>query len=286
MNEHMPAWRAAWHLDDPEWVKQRKQNWKRMKNSPAVESLFMPNKDELKKIKNFYLTGSAFDPEPAEKDWRWNNYHPDTRPVPISKAMLLELWLTADDSEENWQHIYDKYTNSHHRDARWAFRDALHRLYPEYGSIFDGREARIYRLLGPTRCRRENYPELSPEQYRSVCDSVCAELGMPITAHLEASPGDPNSISPLLVREWCDSVPGAHESKVSQSKRLERPEFLHVFTNWIVRIVSISRNIASDSDQFDPGQACMARDIIAFLSEMTLPKQLDDVLGEYLDDRE
>lgn len=284
MNEHMPAWRAAWHLDDPEWVKQRKQNWKRMKNSPAVESLFMPNKDELKKIKNFYLTGSAFDPEPAEKDWRWNNYHPDTRPVPISKAMLLELWLTADDSEENWQHIYDKYTNSHHRDARWAFRDALHRLYPEYGSIFDGREARIYRLLGPTRCRPEDYPDLSDDLFRKISKSENSMIGAPIKALLTEDNRSIDDFVPTLAREWCDTVPGAYEFAESVSS--ERPKLLPTLVKGLEKAFAKASMISREPERFASSQVQLAENIIAFLSEMTLPKQLDDVLGEYLDDRE
>jgi hypothetical protein len=227
--ENKPAWRSAWHLDDPDWVKGRQRAWKGIKNSPFIKELLLPNKGELKKIKNFYLIGSAFDPEPPLEDWDWECYHPDTSPIPVTSAMLLELWLTADDSEDNWTHIKDKYRKDDFRSARDRFRDAIYRLYPKYGSIFDGLEARIYTLLGPTRCRHEDYPGVEENQFRRISKSVNSKLGVPISAHLAAEEPHSDNITPLFAAEWCDTIVDAYEYIVVESQELKRPEFLEVF---------------------------------------------------------
>jgi hypothetical protein len=35
-SEHKPAWRAAWRLDDPDWIKARQRAWKKIKNLPFI----------------------------------------------------------------------------------------------------------------------------------------------------------------------------------------------------------------------------------------------------------
>jgi hypothetical protein len=228
--ENKPAWRSAWYLDDPDWVKGRQRAWKRIKSSPFIKELLLPNREDLKRIQNFYLTGSAFSPELTEEDWHWKNYHPNTRPVPVGGAsMLIELWLTADDSEANWNNIDNKYSSSSHDAARNSFRDAIYRLYPKYGSIFDGREARLYTLLGPTRCRHEDYPGVEENQFRRISKSVNSKLGVPISAHLAAEEPHSDSITPLFAAEWCDTIVDAYEYIVVESQELKRPEFLEVF---------------------------------------------------------
>jgi hypothetical protein len=283
-SEHKPAWRAAWRLDDPDWVKVRQRAWKKVKNSPFIKELLLPNKEDLKRIQNFFLTGSAFDPELPEEDWHWKNYHPDTRPLPVGEAtMLIELWLTADDSESNWQHIDDKYSEGSHQSARDRFRDALYRLYPEHGSVFDGREARIYSMLGPTRCRREDYPERSDKAFKRACRSVNAGLGTPIKVHLLSKEPRPDSIAPILAREWCDAVIGAYEYNVILADEKQNTGFIETFFVWVEDIVSASRKIVEDPEQYHPSQVELSQKIITYLSEMVFPQSLQEVLGKYLD---
>jgi hypothetical protein len=281
--ENKPAWRSAWHLDDPDWVKGRQRAWKGIKNSPFIKEVLLPNKGELKKIKNFYLIGSAFDPEPPLEDWDWECYHPDTSPIPVTSAMLLELWLTADDSEDNWQHIKDKYRKDDLRSARDRFRDAIYRLYPEHGSIFDGREARIYALLGPTRCRHEDYPGVREEVFSNISKSTNSTLGGPISSHLEAVQPNPDSITPMFAREWCDTIASAYEYTAAEANEFQRPEFLDVFISGLLETVSNCRKIISAPKQFHTTQVELSKRIITYLSETELPKPLLDILGEYLD---
>jgi hypothetical protein len=281
--EHRPAWRDAWRLDDPDWVKARQRAWKTIKNSAFIKEVLMPNKDELKKIKNFYLTGSGYDPEPPPEEWRWNSYHPDTKPVPVTSAMLVELWLTADDSENNWLHIDEKYSQGSHRSARDRFRSALHRLYPEHGSIFDGREARIYAMLKPTRCRLEDYPDRPDRTFNRTCSAVNSELGSPIRAHLLSEQSTADSFTPMLASEWCDTVLGAYQHNVFLAEDKQNPGFISSYFSWVEDILSASQKIAHDPGGYHSTQVELSQKIITYLSELDMPQPLQDVLGKYLD---
>lgn len=282
-SEHKPAWRDAWRLDDPDWVKARQRAWNTIKNSAYIKELLMPNREDLKRIKDFYMTGSGFDPELPQEEWIRKNYHPDTRPLPVGEAsMLLELWLTADDSESNWQHIDEKYSQDSHRSARDRFRSALHRLYPEHGSIFDGWEARIYTMLGPTRCRREDYPDSTDIFFNRTCRAVNSELGAPIRAHLLSEQPTQDGFTPVLAREWCDTIIGAYECFVVLANEKQNPGFINSYFSWVEDILSASQKIAHDPDSYHSTQVELSQRIITYISELDIPEPLQDVLGKYL----
>ena len=198
--------------------------------------------------------------------------------------MLMEAWLTADQSEQNWRHIQEKYTSGQRWSARSRFREVLNAIYPEHGSVFGGLEGRLYRLLGPTRCRPEDYPDKSPEVYQKICASVYAQLVSAIRAHLMAEQADPDNIAPELAREWCDSVPGAYQEKVRVSEELNNRDFRDVFVDGLTKLLLRSLEITKQPDSYHPTQVALARDIIQYLSEMDLPKPLQDRLSPYFED--
>jgi hypothetical protein len=138
-------------------------------------------------------------------------------------------------------------------------------------------------MLGPTRCRREDYPERSDKAFKRACRSVNAELGTPIRAHLLLDQPRSDSVTPLLAREWCDAVNGAYEYNVILADEKQTPGFIESFFTWVEDNVSASRKIIGNPEQYHPTQVELSQKIIAYLSAIEMPQPLRDILGKNLD---
>jgi len=267
----IPEWRKAWKLDDPEWVKARRQAWRRIKQSPVLEGL---NKREITRIKNFFMTGSAFDPELAEEEWLFYNYHPDRRPVPVSNSVLIECWLGAEQSETHWQEVKTKYSEGKYESSRRFFRQCLRNLFPEQGPLFDGLDERLYYFFEPTRCRPRNYPDLEHKRFIRVAWRVYNDLGGLVKAHLSEN-YNPHNIAPGVLPEWCDSVSFTYEAVGP-----EREEY--VIRN-MAGIAKNARDIVDSQDDFRPEQVSFARDVLIRFKQMELPEPLEKALEPILE---
>jgi hypothetical protein len=267
----IPEWRKAWKLDDPEWVKARRQAWRRIKQSPLFE---MFERRELKRIKNFFMTGSAFDPEPPEEEWRWYRYHPDKRPVPVSNSVLIECWLGADQSETHWQEIKTKYSEGKYESSRRFFRQCLRNRFPEQGPLFDGLDERLYYFFEPTRCRPADYPDLNYKDFIYVAWRVNNDLENLIKAHLSEH-YNPHNIAPAVLPEWCDSVSFTYEAVGP-----EREEY--VIRN-MAGIAKNARDIVDSQEDFRPEQVGFARDVLTRFKQMELPEPLEKALEPILE---
>jgi hypothetical protein len=144
--------RAAWKLDDPEWMKQRKKAWRDYKDSPIFSNY---KKDLIKRCKTFFLTGIAFDPEPSEDEWNPPfGYHPLECPLPLSNSLLMECWLDPEPSKERWEAVRNRIEQDEYWRTRSFFRGCFRTWNRNgYPILFNGLDERLYHFFSPTRCR-------------------------------------------------------------------------------------------------------------------------------------
>jgi hypothetical protein len=216
MSNEMPEWRKAWKTEDPEWVKQRQKDWKLIRKSPVFEFRF--NKDDLTRVKNFFMTGSAFVPEPEKSEWKWMSYDPDTKPLPVTCAPLIECWLGVDGDIERWKQVRANSSADRLSSSRNMFRQTMHKYDPKKGTLFNGRDKMLYNFFVPTRCRPEDYPERDEKVFFHVASTVCYMLRPSVVAFLKES-YDESNIAEDALPEWCDSVlPSFHNYKRNDDK--------------------------------------------------------------------
>ncbi len=268
-----PEWRKAWKLSDPDWVKARQKAWTAIKKSPAIKGGHF-SKTDLSRIKTFFMTGSAFDPEPLEEEWRFLSYHPDKKPLPVSYRVLVECWLNADQSEARWLEI-KKIANERSYDSSRRFLREITRIhFPEQGTMFNGLDERLYYFFTPTRCRPEDYPDLSVEKYRRQSRIVYADFFHIIEAYLKPN-YNPASIAPVLLLEWCDSVVPSYEA-------LDREDWK---VDHIVRLKELIQNtlsILNDAEGHAAQQVAFAQNFVDNFRGMTMPASMEKVLKPFL----
>jgi hypothetical protein len=255
----IPEWRKAWKLDDPEWVKARRQAWRRIKQSPLFE---MFEKRELKRIKNFFMTGSAFDPEPPEEEWRWYRYHPDKRPVPVSNSVLIECWLGADQSETHWQEIKTKYSEGKYESSRRFFRQCLRNRFP-----FDGLDERLYYFFEPTRCRPEDYPGLSHEQYLARARQAYGFSVRLIKRFLLSDKPNEDDIAPCMAPEFCDSIAPNYECLIDRDGEQKVQEYAIRAAAWLSEVFEMAREQKPSTSK----QLTLAQEIAEGLKGLKFP---------------
>lgn len=196
---------SVWRLDDPAWVKERKSEWRRVKQ--RLDQMPFIRKKEITFLKGFFLTGTVN--MEALQEYCWGHANPKRPLQAIEAAVLLECWLSPDHSEANWQHIKKKYDDREGSwsDAKRRFMEIATRLPGWYvddeESFFSGLEERLYRFLMPTRCRREDYPEISDADYLDKAER-CAGLTRDFLAYLDQDPPNGYNITRFRAREWRD----------------------------------------------------------------------------------
>jgi len=148
---------SPWQLDDKEWVKQRKEQWKWLK--ARVDNLSFLGKDERKSLKGYFIEGKVDQNCPLERMEAWP---------------LLKMWLHPEQSDERWQQI--KASAIARGPGVWGyaifrFQDIAGRRHsqddmaPHGESFFSGMEERLCRFFHLDRCRREDHLDKTDEQF-------------------------------------------------------------------------------------------------------------------------
>lgn len=269
-----PEWRKAWKINDSKWIKERRKAWREIKSSLVLE---LYDKNEIKKIKNFFMTGSAFDPELPEEEWHYENYHPDLRPVPVSYSILIETWLGAEKSEENWQHIKEKNSRDEYEyeSSRHFFRQSLRNHFPEQGSLFNGLDERLYNFFGPTRCRPEDYPKEDEQGFLRIAWRTHNDLRSLVEKYLSEN-YNPDNIAPVVVLEWYDTVSSTYHAIGPED------DGQIYYINSMKAIVEKACVVVSKSSTYDPNQVIFAEKLLARLKEMQMPEPLNNALKPFL----
>lgn len=256
-------------MDDSDWVKQRKKEWKRLKQHPILGDKEWFRPAEQKAIKNFFMAGMPQIPEPPEKEWEWDGYNPDLPLETVDGGVLLECWLTADQSEENWHHIAEKYARSIFMSSRRRLREWLRYKFPEQGCLFDGLDERLYHLFGPTRCRPEDFPEETHLRFINEAWRTHNELEPMIVSFFINRNPNPCNIAPLMLREWCDTIPWTYEALSRDNDNSER-----LLVKSVVDILTAAAAIIHSPEGRESRQVEAAKQLFEFMRDTELPDEL------------
>ncbi len=244
----MPGWKT----DDKAWMKQRRAQWKQVKE--CLNKLDLSEKGFLKPLKSYYLTGE----------------YPDDKEYPMSRleyAPLIEIWFDPEQTEENWQQIKSKYADWKWSDAKRRFKEIARELGFAYmtgseESFFAGLEHRIYRFMFPSGLKRDDHPELTDEQFSDL-----VFRGIRQTASFDrvfmVDIANPYSLIFLEVEKWHDALLLGYQ---------ERGEF-----TWCVEWVD---RILPNPDAYQACKVQLAKEIAAVLENPNLPQVAKDKITE------
>lgn len=273
---------SAWHPEDPAWVKKRKSEWRLVKKN--LDKLNFIRKKEITFLKDFFLTGTVN--MAALQEYCWGHANPK-RPLQfVEGAVLLECWLSPDHSEANWQRIKQKYSDYEGawNDAKRRFMEIASRLpggyvalngdlvyYGEDGeSFFSGLEERLYRFLMPTRCRREDFPGISDDDYLDKAKG-CAGITWYFLEFLDQDPPNPYNITRFRVAEW-------HDGRVATQLPFRAPEGAKV-SNDIVLVQAVDR-IRDKPTNYDPLHVQLANELAEALEDPALGQSVLESIAE------
>lgn len=116
----------AWKTDDKTWMKERRLNWPKIKETLDHINLTyrhtFRDKKPFKYIKQFYLTGQVDFPELVGEINHFRtiinmNSPLDKFDIGGSIGGLLECWLTPEPTEKKWEQIFERY------ESRWLKRN-------------------------------------------------------------------------------------------------------------------------------------------------------------------
>jgi hypothetical protein len=278
--EQMPEWRKAWKVDDPQWVKERKAKWKEIKKHLPEVAWFV-SKNVHKELKNYFFYGHGVYPAPAKEDWRIERYDPN-RPLGGTAAALFECWLTPDRSDENFQRILARHVlekrdgrgrlvidRSPITSSRSRFRELMAgHHFPAQGSLLDGLEERLYYLFGPTRGRREDFPDLSDKEFRYTVSLAYGFSVSVLKRFLFTDAPNPYDIAPYVVPEYCDSMVIYYELLLEEDSEKRVIDFSKQAATYLQVIV----DIANGEREATEIQQQVARRLLDCLPVSRLPK--------------
>ena len=256
----------AWKTDDKDWMKARRAGWKEVKMT--LDRLTGVRGQDKKFLKQFYMSGEV-DIDAMVEEYGRRAVNPEKPLQPMDAPVLLECWLTADQSEENWQNIKDSY-------ADWELQDSCRRLleslayYPETGALFGGLEERLYRFLCPTRCRPEDYPNLNHSQYLDHARVVYGNVCLALMTYFAVDPPNPNNFIYCRLSEWHDSIIPTFQKK---------PDAL---LNGLHKYVIPMHKILNHPDAYPEIILKTVKQLEAILKDEELPQAIRDKVDEII----
>jgi hypothetical protein len=261
MSEIKPEWRKAWKVDDPEWLKERQRSWKNVKSSPVFDGFY--DKENMAKLRNFYLFGRAYNPEPPEKDWLWLTYHPEKSPLAGVRAYrLYEIWFSPNDNLQHWDKVIAKSTEYELSSCRYFIRDMFRRHYPVNGNVFGHKEKTIYHLFGPTRFDVKTYASKPVDHLTGAAARIFMDLGNVIELFFE-NEYNPQSIASATLPEFCDAL-------IPYSQQVPDDEFCAYRPEEVAEFIGKPLEILQNSDDYHPEQVKAAQYMIDRLNDEDL----------------
>jgi len=257
---------SAWKTDDKAWMKARRASWKEVKNT--LDRLTGVRGRDKKFLKEFYMSGEI-DIDAMVKVYGRRVVDPERLLYPMEAATLLECWLTANQSDENWQHIKEKYGE---RKLYHSCRRLLESLdyYPEAGSFFSGVEERLYRFLCPTRCRPEDYPGLNEVQYQEQSRRVWAQVTRNIDKFMRSEHPNPCNFVRHRLPEWKDAI--------VPTWKLRGDGIVEA----VAGTLCIAQSIVTAPEQSDPLAVEVAQEIMKQLNDPKLPNPFKEMIADVM----
>lgn len=239
---------SAWHIEDKEWMKQRKREWATV--SKHVNSLFFMRSEWKPAIKHYFLTGELT-----------NAGHSMSN---VDAAPLFALWFHPDDSLDNWRRIREQ----QFEDWQWNYsigrlREVLQNLreLPEggVGSFFYGRDEQLYDFFFKRGLKREHFPEMDDKEFNKhawdVYRGLASSIIMGLDTEYYGTPNPYNSVNYRL-EEWHDAIILAYDP--------ERKELEH--------LLELLDQTLAEPESFVKERVDLARRVNEVLNDPTLPK--------------
>jgi hypothetical protein len=269
MTNKFTNWRDAWKTDDTDWVKQRQKEWREVSKSPFFKADMSKNlftRKEKTQIKNYFMTGCGYIPEPAESEWEYMGYDPLRNPLQTRARALLRCWLHPVVDIDFWNYI-KSLDRQNFNVSRDFFRYQLKYSYPMKGTLFTGRDKELYYFFTPTRCRPEDYPDRPPEGYFIRASSSLFDLHNLIDKYLNED--NPDSIASDVFPEWNDAVVPTFIG----SNDVNKKHHLIKLSATLAQTKSILQN---ESD-FSEGQLAFANRLIDTFKGMDFPEGMESI---------
>ncbi|WP_111980031.1 hypothetical protein [Algibacillus agarilyticus] len=245
---------SAWKLDDKRWVKARKGKWKEMRS--RLQQLQIVPK-EIGFLKDYFLTGQF-------------------RPHSYAHAKpFFEFWLHPEPSEELLENIVEDYRGDPRRKqqiknmqhfVQSQMAGAQHTRSSEHMfkhdgssvSFFDGWEDLFYQRFFKHRFVREDYPNLSDEEFSYFAKRQfnCSIATIEHVIYAENAEINPHSLALRRIPYWHDAL------KLGYFRLLG-------FDGFVKRV---DWNLANP-EECDPLQLKFTQEVNGVLSDPELPER-------------
>lgn len=204
----------------------------------------------------------------------------------VDSPALFEFWLSPDHSDASLEQIFGRIPDIYEKEnIRGRFRNVVIDYFPEEGSLFDGFEAKLYKQLVRTRCRRDvEYVGCKTATYLQICISHFNEASAVINRTLFADRAKVNEcdIPLLMMPEFLDAYDCSYLGVIEGERqhpyypsRKEPGEH----DDSRIRQVLRCRAILAAPENFHAIQRDLASRIIDGLSALDLNEELRNLLA-------
>jgi hypothetical protein len=197
-------------------------------------------------LKSFYIKGTV----DCEKlsEYLWGEEVVPEKPFEYLDApVLIECWLSEDDSWDHWHDIKNKYLSVDGLNrSRERFIEIIKHHFPTNGeSFFNGKEEQLYNLFfSMGRFNRNDHPRFKDEDvFLRLVPKYFTNLTCGFLFVLDSDPPNPFHVGRFRVKEWEDLF-----STMSQIKGYHWP-----FMSQLVRYVDIILSNPKDFPQINVG---------------------------------
>jgi len=246
----------TWLVDDKEWMKSRRANWKVIKRK--IDKLGFLENEEKKALKNYYLLGEE------DENWPLTN---------MTGGALLELWLNPDKSEEQWNKIREKdknHTNRFNYASNKEFMNINSHLnkycLDAELSFFDGLEERLCKYFHLDRLLREDWPELEEDIFIKKAKeglSLCRSFDN----YLREESPNPYDITQYQVNRWFDAV------KISFN-----PKYKIHGLDWMIESMC---SVLNEPNTHHELVVNMARNLNSVINDSEFPEECREVIKKH-----
>ena len=238
--------KEAWKLDDKEWVKARRAEWKEYEYN--LKKIITLEKDDFPHFKSYFLTGNEDGLNGFLHSW-------------AESRMVIEMWLHGSNDITIFKKIANKYTEI--KAAQNFFKSNVPPTNDYKGvSHFNGKDFNIYKTLFPLELRRADYPELDEEGYKEFCFNKHLNLSGLFASFLSRAEVMPYDYCLLLVPFW-------REAFINGFSQEDKP---------FPKVVAYFYSIYDDRENLDDISKNLVEQIVEVLNDPAIPVEAKTII--------
>jgi len=241
--------KEAWKLDDKEWVKARRAEWKEYEYN--LRKILILEKEDFPYYKDYFLTGS----EAGLAGFA---------PYEVALNSVIEMWLHAENNIETFSNILDKYSTDI-KNAQNFFLKNTPRPENDYKGVshFNGKDINIYKTLFPLELRRADYPELDEEGYKEFCFNKHLNLSGLFASFLSRAEVMPYDYCLLLVPFW-------REAFINGFSQEDKP---------FPKVVAYFYSIYDDRENLDDISKNLVEQLVEVFNDPAIPEEAKIIIA-------